>query len=306
LIADGALTPAFAGETLAIERDAQLAALREENDDVVAFARRLLRRKFFGAHPFAISAQGDEQGVSATEAADLSALWRRLLVGPGAVLAVAGDFDPARLVPRLEALMLRIPGGKAIGAGPLADCPAEPGDFVERQPREQAVVLQAFPGPVIDADDFYAGEVADELFSGMASRLFERVRDQKGLAYFVRSGRVAGKSAAMFYFIAGTQPGKESEVLEEIGLEIARVQSGDVSAEELRRCHVRLKAGRRKALQTNSSRAMQAAVDVLQGRSANHWKQYDALIDAVSLEDLAGFARRRLQRARRTQLVVRP
>jgi len=306
LIADGALAPAFRSETLAVERDAQIAAIREENDDVVAFARRLLRRKFFGAHPFAFAAQGDEPGVLATGPGDLSALWKRLLVAPGAVLSVAGDFDPGRLIPRLEAFLLRIPTGKPIGAGPVFEGPAEPGDFVEKQPREQAVVLQAFPGAVLDAPDFYVAEVADELFSGMASRLFERVREQMGLAYFVRSGRVTGKRAAMFYFMAGTQPGKESEVLQEVGAEIARVQSGGVSAEELGRCQVRLKAGRKKALQTNSARTMQAGLDVLQGRAANHWKRYDSLIDAVTLEDLAGFAKRHLQEAKRTQLVVRP
>jgi zinc protease len=177
---------------------------------------------------------------------------------------------------------------------------------VEKQPREQAVVLQAFPGAVVDAEDFHAGEVADELFSGMASRLFERVRDQKGLAYFIRSGRVAGTSAAMFYFISGTQPGREDEVLSEIGMEIERVQSGGVSAEELLRCQVRLKAGRRSSMQTNSSRAMHAGLDVLQGRSANHGKSYDSQIDAVTLERLAAFAKRRLQKSRRIQLVVRP
>ena len=144
---------------------------------------------------------------------------------------------------------------------------------MEKQPREQAVVIEGYPGAVLDAPDFYVGEVLDELFSGMASRLFERVRDQKGLAYFVRSGRLTCRSTAMFYFIAGTQPGKEQEVLEEIAIEIARVQAGDVSPDEIRRCQVRLKAGQRKALQTNSARAMQAAIDVLQGRGANHWKR---------------------------------
>jgi len=306
LLADGALAPAFKNETLGIEREAQLAALKEENDDVVTYARKLLRRKFFGGHPFALGSQGDEEGVTAAAPGDLSALWKRLLVGPGTVLAVAGDFNPDRLIPRLEAFLLRVPRGRPIGTGSLFEGPAESGDFVEKQPREQAVVLQAFPGPSLDAPDLHVSEVADELFSGMASRLFERVREQKGLAYFVRSGRVTGRSTAMFYFMAGTQPGKESEVLEEIGAEIARVQSGDVSAEELRRCHVRLKAGRRKLLQTNSARAMQAAVDVLQGRPVNHWKEYDSLIDAVTLGDLADFARRRLQKGKRTQLVVRP
>jgi len=45
---------------------------------------------------------------------------------------------------------------------------------------------------------------------------------------------------------------------------------------------------------------------VLQGRTANYWKQYDSLIDAVTREDLAEFAMRHLQEVKRTQLVVRP
>ena len=146
----------------------------------------------------------------------------------------------------------------------------------------------------------------DELFSGMASMLFERVREQKGLAYFIRSGRTAGRSTAMFYFMAGTQPGKEREVLDEIAIEIARVQAGKIPPEEIRRCQVRLKAGLKKALQTNSARSMQAAIDVLQGRGANHWKVYDSLIDAVTVKDLAAFARKHLVASRSTQLVVRP
>jgi zinc protease len=306
LISEGALWPAFRAGTLGVERDAQLASLKEEQDDVVSCARRMLRRRFFGAHPFAVGSQGDLEGVASTGAGDLAALWKRLLVGPGVVLSVAGDFNPKRLVPKLEAFLLAIPKGRPIGAGPAFEGPAEHGDFVERQPREQAVVLQGFPGAVLDAADFYVGDVADELFSGMASRLFERVRDQKGLAYFIRSGRVSCRSTAMFYFISGTQPGKEADVLGEIALEIERVQAGDIPQEELRRCQVRLKAGQRKALQTNSARAMQAAVDVLQGRPADHWRRYDSLIDAVTVADLAAFARLHLQGARRTQLVVRP
>jgi len=306
LLEEGILEPAFKGETLSVERASQLAGLREEHDDIVALSRRMIRARFFGRHPFALSAQGDEKGVAATEAADLSELWKRLMVGQGVVASVAGDFEPGRLIPRLTKLLSEIPRGKQISGGAPYAGPDEPADLVERQPREQAVVLQAFPGSVLGAPDFHAGEVADELFSGMASRLFERVRDQKGLAYFIRSGRVAGTTAAMFYFISGTQPGKEDEVLAEIGAEIERVQSGGVTADELLRCQVRLKAGRRKALQTNSARSLQAGLDTLQGRSANYWKKYDSLIDAVTLDGVAAFARGHLQKARRIQLVVRP
>ena len=110
----------------------------------------------------------------------------------------------------------------------------------------------------------------------------------------------------MFYFLAGTQPGKEAAVLEEIRLEIERVQAGDIPNDELMRCQVRLKAGQRKALQSNSARATQAGLDALQGRGANHWKRYDSLIEAVGVADLAAFARKHFAPERRTQLVVRP
>ena len=186
------------------------------------------------------------------------------------------------------------------------ELPASPGDFVENRKREQAVILQAFPAPAAHTPDFYVGEVADELFSGMASRLFERVREQKALAYFVRSARVVGLDTSMFCFFAGTQPGKEAEVLAEIDDEIARVQAGKVEEDELKRCQAFLKAARRQSLQSNSARAFQAGLNVLQGQPAEDWKNYDGRVEAVTTADLARFASAYFQRSRRTQLVVSP
>jgi zinc protease len=305
-LSEAVLEPAFAASTFAIERDAQLAALRQDADDVVTFARKRVRRDFFGTHPLALDAQGDEAGMQALTPADVAALHRRLCVAGNMVLVVTGDI-PRALIPKLKAFLRRLPRGEA-AAYPVwkKPLPAKPGDFVEKQPREQAVVLQAFPGPKVLADDFYVSEVADELFSGMASRLFERVREEKGLAYFIRSYRLSGLDAGMFCFMAGTQPGREGEVLAEIDAEIARIQEDGVEATELLRCQTRLKAGRRQGLQTNGARASQAGIDALQGRPVNDGKGYDARIDAVTRAQLAAFAHRHFRPSLRTQLVVRP
>lgn len=299
--------PAFAARSFATERDAQLAGLREDNDDVVTFARKHLRRTFFGAHPLALDAHGDEAGVGALTPGRLRSLLAGLAVGPNVVLAVAGDFRRRDLLPALKKFLGRFPSRPA-PALPSREfpLPAAVGNFVEQMPREQAVVLQAFPGPRVNAADSYIADVADELFSGMASRLFERVREELGLAYFVRSGRVSGLDAGMFYFLAGTQPGREDQVLGEIAAEIQRVQRGEFAAGELDRCRTRLKAARRQGLQTNAARAMQAALNTLQGLPANDWKNYDEKIDAVGGDDVAAFARERFQPSQRTQLVVRP
>lgn len=309
VLGEAVLGPTFRAETFALERDAQAAALQQDDDDVVTYARRRLRQRYFGEHPLALDACGDLPGVRALTPADLAALHRRLCVGPNVVLAVAGDFEAGVLVPKLKAFLGKLPRSAApVWPKSLQGVvlPADVGEFVEAQPREQAVVLQAFPGPSVAADDFYVSEVADELFSGMASRLFERVREEKGLAYFVRSGRVTGLETGMFYFLAGTQPGREAEVLVEIDAEVARVQAGAIDAAELLRCQTRLKAARRQSMQTNSARAMQAGLNALQGQPINDWKNYDGRVDAVTVADLAAFALRRLARDHRTQLVVRP
>jgi zinc protease len=305
VLADAMLQPAFRPATFRLEREAQLAAVRQDQDDVVTFGQKLLRQKFFGVHPLAIESIGSEAGLTALTPADLKDLHRRLGVASNVVLSVAGDFDRKVILPQLKAFLRRLPRGDVAPpagkfAGPVA-C-----DYVEKQPRQQAVVFVAYPAPVLKSADFYVAEVADELFSGMSSRLFERVREEKGLAYFVRSARVIGLDAAMFYFMAGTAPGSEAAVQAEIEAEIARVAAGEVTPAELQRCQTRLKAGRRMSLQTNASRAAQAGLNAVYGLPVNDWKNYGAHIDAVQIDDLTRFARTYLHRDGRLRLVVRP
>jgi len=304
LVADAVLRPAFKPARLEIEREATLASLKESLDDVVTVGRKKLREKFFAGHPFAIETIGDESGLQAITVADVKALHRRLIVSGNAVLAVAGDFDPKKLAPKLKAFLAKLPKGAAPAArGQLA---VTPSDFSEIQPRQQAIVFQAFPGPGVLAPDYTVSEVADELFSGMSSHLFERVREQKSLAYFVRSSRIVGMDLGMFYFYAGTSPERHAEVLTELDLEIKRVREGGVTAEELTRCQTRLKAGKRMGMQTNSARAMQAALNSVYGLPVNDWRTYDTRVDAVTLDSIRDFALRYFQPQQRVQLVVKP
>ena len=309
VLAEATLEPAFKPGAVTLERDAQLAALREDADDVVTEARKLLRLKFFGAHPLALDAQGDEAGVKALTRADLVALHRRLIVGGNVVLAVAGDV-PRALVAKLKAFLARI--AESDPSSPVPSAKADlaarrsGGDFTEKRPREQAVVLQAFPAPALAHAGFLCGRSGGRTFQRDGFAALRAGAGGEGPRLFRPLRRVTGWDAAMFSFIAGTQPGKEGEVLAEIEAEIARVGSGGVEEQELNRCRTRLKAARRQSLQTNSARAFHAGLNALQGRPVNDWKAYDARVGAVTREDLARFAGRYFQRAYRTQLVVRP
>ena len=304
LISDAILRPAFKAEQLEIEREASLAGLKESLDDVVTVGRKKMREKFFGAHPFAIETSGDEAGLKAIKVADMRALHAQLTVAGNAVLAVSGAFDPKKLTPKLKAFLAKLK--KAPAPKAAAKLAVATGDFTEIQPRQQAIVFQAFPGPGLLHQDYIVSEVADELFSGMSSNLFERVREEKSLAYFVRSSRILGLHAGMFYFYAGTSPLQYEEVITELNREIKRVRGGGVTEEELERCRVRLKAGKRMGMQTNGARAMQAALNAVYGLPVNDWRTYDARIDAVSRADIQAFARNYFVSDRRVQLVVKP
>jgi zinc protease len=140
----------------------------------------------------------------------------------------------------------------------------------------------------------------------MAARLFERVREEKGLAYFVSASRVVGIDDGMFYLYAGTQPGKETEVLAEFDAELARLAAGGIELAELTRAVTRLQASRRMRLQTNAAHAGEAAVRQLLGLPQETLADWDARLAAVDRPALASFARTWLTASKRQRLVVRP
>lgn len=306
LLAEAALKPRFTAESFTIERDAQVADLQQDADDIVTIGRKELRRRFFGAHPLASEPGGEIDDLQRLKPKDLARLHRRLMVAPNVVLSVAGDFDPAKLSPKLRRILRRFKTAAFNADAPTLEAPVDPSDIVVNEPRQQAVVFQGYVGPGVRSTDFYVAEVADELFSGMSSRLFERVREEKGLAYYVRSSRVIGLAAGMFYFYAGTQPGKEDEVLHEIELEIKRMAAGKITRKELKRCQTRLCAGRRMSLQSNGARAMHTALNELYGWPIEDAVKFEQQINAVTVKGLAAFARKYLNRSACTQVVVRP
>lgn len=306
IIQDSLLAHDFKQTTFELERDGQIASILEDEDEIVDYGKRKLREKFFGSHPYAVDALGTVDSVKQLTLDDIEALAKVLLVAPNVVVSVGGSFDRDLVIDKL---------GKVLKQLPEVTFNSEPtpftgvgavGRFQETLDREQAVVFQAYPDVGIAHDDYYVSEVMDEMFSGMSSQLFQKVREQQGLAYYIGSSRMIGIKAGMFYFYSGTQPSQAAAVLDEIDKEIARVQAGDIGDAELKACQTRLKVQKRMALQSPGGRVMNAALNVLYGIPLNAWRNYDASIDAVSIERLRAFAQLHFTKAKEVRLVVGP
>ncbi len=304
LLRQAVMEPTFRATSVAVEREAQLAELKQESDDAVTYARKSLRRRFFHGHPLAEEIGGVPEELRQVKPADLARLWARVRVGGNVVVSVAGAVSAKKLAARLRPWLQRIPRGTFVeAASPFIPAPGR--SEVDVQEREQAVVYCAYPCGGVRANDLYVAEVADELFSGMSSRLFERVREEKGLAYFVRSSRIVGLDTGLFAFMAGTHPTHVEAVQREYAAEVERVRAGRVEPEELTRCQVRLKAGRKMGLQTNGARAMLVGLNALYGWPQEEVEAYDERIDAVTVADLRTFARTYFREEQALRYVLR-
>lgn len=307
LLTNALTCPTFDPDTFATELEGQIAGLKEEDDEILDYGFRLLRERFFGEHPLAIGSDGRLVDLEGLDRQAVVEHYKTLVTTPNLVLSVCGDFDVDRVREGLEAGLVGKLSGEPVESPTEGDYEfGGPSQTVEAMEREQAVVLQAFPDVGVQQEDFVVGEMMNELLSGMSSRLFERVREDKGMAYYVGSTRVLGLQESMFVLYAGTHPDMVDEVLEEMNAELARIAAGDVLEDELDRCRTRLKAARPMGRQTIGARAMHAAINLTYGLPLDDDVEHAAEVDAVDAAELARFATQYLTRERMVQLVVQP
>ncbi|MGJ8652332.1 MAG: M16 family metallopeptidase [Opitutaceae bacterium] len=308
LVSDALTCPRFETATYNTEREAQVASLKEEDDEILDYGFRKLRERFYGAHPFGIGSDGRVEDLEQLTCDDVVTHYQSLVKASNVVLSVCGDFERDSLIESIRPFM-----ESGLPVGDIAPCeaptytgPVNFEDVFEPMDREQAVVLHAFPDVGVQHDDYIVGEMLNELFSGMSSRLFERVREDKGMAYYVGSTRIVGLQASMFVFYAGTHPDQASEVVKEINGEIARVAAGDVLEEELQRCRTRLKAARPMGRQTIGARAMHAAIQLSYGLPIDDDVAHAARLDAIGAAELAAFVSEHFVEARGLRMIVGP
>lgn len=290
--------------TFEVEREGQIASIREDEDEILEVGRRLLRDKFFGEHPYAVDYMGRIGDLNKINIADVVAQHKAQLIAPQCVLAVSGAYEDSVIL-RVREILAQLPSGKTDKIHHTYT-PLEAASYTQSLAREQAVVLRAYPDVGTRSKDYIKSELLDELFSGMSSELFNKVREEKGLAYYVGSGRAPGLDCGMFNFYAGTQPGSEQAVLTEINTEIARVASGSFKPGEIEGCKLRLSVKKRQGQQALGSRAMQAALNALYGLPVNAHLDYEQRLNAISHEQLAEHAKKTFDSAHAVEVLVGP
>jgi zinc protease len=298
LVADVLLNPTFPAAELERERDVQLAGIRAQKDHLLQSASKAMRRALFGETGYGLDTLGSEESVSKLQSSDLRTFHCRLAVPGNCVLAVYGDIDAQATRAAVERIFAdwkpTATADKAtldVGLGTLDTVKR----VTETRDKKQAVLLVGYRGTTVHDADRYPLELIQEACSDLGSRLFLRVREKLGLAYYVGAQNFVGLAPGYFAFYAGTLPGKAELVESELLTEAALLRTEGLTAEELHRAKAKIIGQRKIARQDLGGFAMTTALDELYGLGFAHSDAEDRLYEAVTLEQIKEVGRKYLQ-----------
>ena len=306
LVADVLMHANFPESAVLREKDAQLASIKADEEEMTSVARNLLRARLFGSHPFGLRMLGTPGSVCSLTRGDLAGFRDRHMVGRNGVLSIFGAVS----TDEVRALVERTLGQLPAGAPALGDLPQQAPlvadiEATETKPKAQAVIMIGFPGADCFSPDRVSLELIDEACSDLGSRLFNRIREDMGLAYFVGSSNLVGLARGAFSFYVGTDPAKVSEVREAIAGEIRKLADEGLTPAELARAKEKLLGAQEIRSQSNDSLALTCALDELYGLGHGHYRQLRREVEAITLEQIRETARRYFSQPSVTA-IVRP
>jgi zinc protease len=310
LLADVLLNPAFPAAALEREREVQLAALRSQKDHLLQSASKLMRRTLFGSAGYGLDVLGSEESLAALGPMELKDYHRRLAVPENSVLAIYGDVETARLQEMVrDALGGWKPTGggtdpvKAAVAGPVVQGVRRVSEFRDKK---QAVLVIGYTGTTLHSPERYPLELLQEACSDLGSRLFLRIREKLGLAYFVGAQNFIGLAPGYFAFYVGTTPEKADQVESEILREAEILRAEGLTEEELKRAKAKVIGQKKIARQDLGTFAMTTALDELYGLGYGYADCEDALYQGVTPEQVKAAAEKHLRADAVVVAVARP
>jgi len=240
-------------------------------------------------------AQGTEQSVESLRAAALRAFHTNLVVPNNCVLAIFGDIKPTSVRAAVEKRFHGWRPNRLLRPATPQPVPAKPQRVTESRDKKQAVLVIGYPGLALADPDRYALEMLQEACSDLGSRLFVRIREKLGLAYYVGAQNFPGLVPGYFAFYVGTDPSKAGLVEQELLAEAEELRKHGLTAEELHRAKAKIIGHKKIARQDLGDWASTTALDELYGLGYRHADAEDALYEAVTLEEVRAAARKYLR-----------
>jgi predicted Zn-dependent peptidase len=290
VLSDMVLRPALAPADIKTEQAVILEEIKMVEDTPDDLVHELFAQEFWSRHPLGRPILGTAQTVGSFEPELLRQYHARTYVAPNIVIAAAGHLDHATLRPLIERAFADLPAGRREA---VAHPPAVTrGVAVRQKDIEQVHVCLGLPAYPQAHGDRHVLYVLNTILGGsMSSRLFQHIREERGLAYAVASNLTTYSDAGTLTVYAGCAVDKLGEVIDLTLAELRDLRERMVPADELQRAKDHLKGSLMLSLESTSSRMSQLARHELYFGRHFSLDEMLANIDRITAEHVLGVAR---------------
>ena len=298
--------PRFDAEPVSRLRSQLLSGLRRDQEDPDTIAGRTLSKMLFPDHPYGRPVDGTLDTIGAITADDLRGFVTRRLARDNLYVGVVGDISARELGQRLDEIFAALPKNAAPFAVDDVDPRTDGQTRVVDMAVPQSAIVFAQQGLKRNHPDFFPAYVLNHILGsgGFTSRLYDEIREKRGLAYSVGSYLYPLDHSAMITGSSGTANGRVAETLSVLKAEWRKMAEHGVTAAELSDAKTYL-TGSYPLRFTSSGNIASILVSVqVQGLGMDYLEKRNSLVEAVTLDQVNRLAKTLLDTDSLTVVVV--
>jgi predicted Zn-dependent peptidase len=292
ILGDMVTSSVFAQQSIDSEREVVIEEIARSEDTPDDYIFELFTKASFPSHSLGRPIIGTREIVGSFMHEDCLNYRDRHYHANNCVVVASGHVDHDRFVALCEQHLAALPRATRNTRGPVASPDRERFAIMKKE-TEQAHIIYGMPGIPSGDDDRFAGALLDSaLGGGMSSRLFQEVREKRGLAYAVYATTMPYIGAAQFIVYAGTRPSNIEEVVSIVHRELAAAARAGLSAEELERVREYVIGHIVLSMESTSQRMLRLGKSAISETEMLSLDEVIARYRAVELADIARVAER--------------
>ncbi|MGF1616669.1 MAG: M16 family metallopeptidase [Acidimicrobiia bacterium] len=282
--------PAFRANEIDSERQVVIEEINMNDDDPSDVAFENFSTAAFLGHPLEAPVLGTRDSIRGMTRDDIMGYWERRYGTSSLVIAAVGNLEHDDIVAMVEERFGEWDGGSVDHS--FDEMEPEARVELTRRDTEQAHILIGGKGLPRDDERRFSYQVLNHIMgSGMSSRLFREVREERGLAYSVYAFRLAYADAGAWGVYVGTTPSQTDTALKVIRDELDKVMEEGVTEAELERAKGSMRGGLALSLEDSNSRMVRLGRDELAGMPHLSTDERLERLNAVTREDVQNVAR---------------
>jgi predicted Zn-dependent peptidase len=297
ILSDIFLNSKFDNEDMDRERQVilqEISMLEDTPDDNIHV---IFNKLFWLDHPIGMSILGTGDTVSTLGKRDILGYMDRFYIPERILVAAAGDVDHEAMVSYFEPLFGQLREGKPNGKRNLPI--PNPGVSVHFKDLEQVHICVGGEAPSQRSEDRFACAIFNTIIGGnMSSRLFQEIRENRGLAYSVYSFVSSYIDTGLFGVYVGTDPKSVNPVLATIQTEIRKIQKGELSESDLSEAKEHMIGGIYLASESTDNRMMRNAKNEFVFERYVGYEELVSILQRVKVEDVVEIANKVFQKGR--------